>query len=179
MPVFASFFLTGAMGMFFETTTQLGFLNTAVFALLVFGPGLSPLPQTMPGPPSTCDAPFTFFERVGLLHYLFLGMVVVSCFLGSHARRIVAAEGGAGDLLAMDAGTKLRARSCMLLAVVFSAVAAGLAVSVYTYILQIKYVVFLCMPVWVRCVVFSVDAIIAIAATYTYGEMVRAVLFAD
>ena len=31
----------------------------------------------MTSPPFTCDVPFKFYERVGLLHYLFLAVVLV------------------------------------------------------------------------------------------------------
>jgi hypothetical protein len=169
------FLLEQAMAIFFETTKQVLQVNAAVLALF-FGPGLTPTSQCSSGPPSNCDAPFYYYKQVALLHFLLLFSVLSSCFLASHAYLAVAVEKGE-SLQGLGVAAKFRARMALLCAIIFSTVAVGLAVSVYHYILEIRYTVFTCMPASIRFIVFWADAVVVVAGTSMYARFLKAAIF--
>ena len=98
------------------------------------------------------------------------------CYLASQPLLVVATEEGK-SLQALGAAAKLRAQIGLLLAIAFSVAAAGLALGVYTYVLQIKYTIFACMSSGVRCVVCGAEAVVAVICPYTYYLFTSSAIF--
>ena len=98
---------------------------------------------------------------MALLHNLFLVAILTSCYLASQTLLVVGAQEGE-SLQVLSAPAKLRVRIGLLLAIAFSAATANLELRVYTYVMQIKYTIFACMPAGVRLVVFAADVVAAV-----------------
>ena len=52
-----------------------------------------------------------------------------------------------------------------------------MALGVYTYVLQIKYTFFACMPVEVHCMIFGAYTVAAVVYTYTYYFLISSAIF--
>lgn len=149
------------MAIFRERSKQLLLLN-AMMAVVVFSLGLAPPSQSSgKNPTSVCAAPSDFHAKVTLLQHTFLLATVASCYLASCA---VTGEGRGKDT------------GKVKIAIGLSAVAAGHAIAVSTYQLQIRFMVFACMPSGVRSLALAAEAMMAAVCIYSYGHFVMTVI---
>ena len=65
----------------------------------------------------------------------------------------------------------------LLLAIAFFPATAGSALEVYTYMLQIKYTMFACMPTRERFLIFALNEVVAVTSTYTYFFFIRSAIY--
>lgn len=148
-----------------ETTKLLLMMNATLAAVFGVAPYLIQLRQFAgENRPSPCAPPPALYVNVAVLQHIFGLAIAASCGLAAmlfvEDSKTLEGLGGVKTL-----------RAVLLLAIAFSAVAAGLGIAANNNTFQITYS---CIPSGVRSLMFAMHVMMVVPCVFTYRTLVRA-----
>ncbi|KAL6861530.1 hypothetical protein ACP4OV_017230 [Aristida adscensionis] len=164
------------MGAFKEAIGEVYQFNIVQLALFLFGPGHTVPPQTSSGPLSSCVAPLTYYHMVSQLHYFLV--LAVSCSSGPACLvkyKFVTAWDSLQGVTTMT--TRIKLCLLALFSILLSVVDACLELTTYYYILQVKVLIFCCLPADVKVGVYLAHIIVGTIYIFVYFTFTWSVIF--